>query len=891
MTQWTSDAEKRLSEYLAEVERLARANGDDADDIVDGLMLHIRAEAAGQSGTMVTAEQVQQVLTKLGTPEQIAGRESGPINTAPKASPGENVERPIYSPRKSALVLILGILVPAGALIFEFCLGAMAEMYVDPIPTWWHIAAGAALLGALILVHFFLESPDQQFHKRWSRAAFVLNGYATALAAVYFLIYIPLLPVSVVALLAFGLGIMGFAPMFCLVAGLIQMDALYRLHSQQPLACPLPRRYSIMGVAVVLLLAAVYTGPGIVAARVLPMAISDDPVSRDRGIRQIRTFHLEHQLLKACYAPIVRGIGPSRRWNTDDIAQRDQYRNLYFRVTGVPYNSVPKPEMRVTFRTRPFANSWEDERVADSEVGGTKVAGRVRGVSLRASSMDASVMRLASTKDAPQLAYLEWIVEFENVSESEREARAQIELPHGGVASRLTLWIDGEEREAAFGGRDQVREAYQSVAVVQRRDPALLNVCGPDKVLLQCFPILPNSTMKVKLGITAPLVMRNGKAYLRLPYISERNFTIVPGFEHGVWIECEPGLVATCPVLKSEGDQTLRANVPETELQRGDRAAVQVAALWSNGPLYAGILGAKAATMTMRAVPESTSETSMCLVIDGSAGMGDVQIDWDSIIGAIPPNTVLSAFFASDDIEIFDGHVNSAEFAHWLSTREYEGGCDPVPSLIRACETAGIGGTVLWVHGPLPVELSSVEPLRQWERRRGEASPRILSIEAIPGPNRMLEQCGDLQMLERIPVLESLDETIQFALKYRASGSMIAQFELNESDSAHQIEGMASGHVVRLAVNDAVGRAVRAHQTGALDLLRPLAVETRLVTPLSGAVVLERAEQYAQHGLDPAKNEEAIPGVPEPHEWALMLVVCLVVMFVILKRRAEMRTA
>ena len=29
----------------------------------------------------------------------------------------------------------------------------------------------------------------------------------------------------------------------------------------------------------------------------------------------------------------------------------------------------------------------------------------------------------------------------------------------GAVVSRVTLWINGEERETAFGGRAQVREA------------------------------------------------------------------------------------------------------------------------------------------------------------------------------------------------------------------------------------------------------------------------------------------------------------------------------------------------------------------------------------------------------------------------------------------------
>lgn len=101
-----------------------------------------------------------------------------------------------------------------------------------------------------------------------------------------------------------------------------------------------------------------------------------------------------------------------------------------------------------------------------------------------------------------------WTLEFRNDGVPDRETRAQILLPPGGVVSRLTLWANGEEREAAFAGRSKVRAAYQEVAVQQRRDPVLVTTAGPDRVLIQCFPVPRNGgTMKVRLGITAPLLL------------------------------------------------------------------------------------------------------------------------------------------------------------------------------------------------------------------------------------------------------------------------------------------------------------------------------------------------------------------------------------------------
>ena len=116
------------------------------------------------------------------------------------------------------------------------------------------------------------------------------------------------------------------------------------------------------------------------------------------------------------------------------------------------------------------------------------------------------------------------------------EARALVDLPSGGVVSRLTLWINGEPREAAFGGRGQVRAAYQEVAVAQRRDPVLVTTAGEDRILMQCFPVPPRGgEMKVRLGITAPLRLASAESgTLELPRFVEVNFESGRDLKHHI---------------------------------------------------------------------------------------------------------------------------------------------------------------------------------------------------------------------------------------------------------------------------------------------------------------------------------------------------------------------
>src|SRR5262249_46648207 len=126
-------------------------------------------------------------------------------------------------------------------------------------------------------------------------------------------------------------------------------------------------------------------------------------------------------------------------------------------------------------------------------------------------------------------------------------ARLQLALPPGGVVSRATLWVNGEEREAAYGGRGEVRAAYQRVAVQQRRDPLLVTTKGADRVLAQAFPVPRNGgTIKFKIGMTAPFeIMESWKAVLTLPAIVDRNFSFPAGMRHDLWIESKQAMAGS----------------------------------------------------------------------------------------------------------------------------------------------------------------------------------------------------------------------------------------------------------------------------------------------------------------------------------------------------------
>ena len=202
----------------------------------------------------------------------------------------------------------------------------------------------------------------------------------------------------------------------------------------------------------------------------------------------------------------------------------DDAQAIYFRLHGEPYNSVdvaaPRlPNMRALVRGGGMTP-------IDVHQGGDRVGERLKGLSMDASRIDTHI------DAASRLSYTEWTIEFENASKMTHEARCQVQLPPDSVISRVTLWINGEPEEAAFGPNSQVKGAYQDVVVVKRQDPVLVTMSGPSRALVQCFPVLPKGHMKIRLGLTAPWSADHTN--IGLPRIMEQNFGFAEDLEHHV---------------------------------------------------------------------------------------------------------------------------------------------------------------------------------------------------------------------------------------------------------------------------------------------------------------------------------------------------------------------
>ena len=63
-----------------------------------------------------------------------------------------------------------------------------------------------------------------------------------------------------------------------------------------------------------------------------------------------------------------------------------------------------------------------------------------------------------------------------------------------------------------------------------------------------------------------------------------------------------------------------------------------------------------------------------------------------------------------------------------------------------------------------------------------------------------------------------------------------------------------------------------------------LAAMYHIITPVSGAVVLETARQYQANSLTPV-DRDSVPTIPEPEAWALLIIALLLIVWFILRHR------
>jgi hypothetical protein len=278
---------------------------------------------------------------------------------------------------------------------------------------------------------------------------------------------------------------------------------------------------------------------------------------------------------------------------------------------------------------------------------------------------------------------------------------------------------------------------------------------------------------------------------------------------------------------------------------------------------------------------QSEASRSVWLVVDGSAGVGRAEIDWAGLVGAFPEDAVLHATFAGFNSEHWDESGGRDGLIAWLASRDFAYGQRVVPAMVEASQRAlaTANGELMVIHGAQPYEDGLDDALAsaiKRGRRNGGALP-VRMVGVAPGPNAVARALVNFSEVEAVATFDSVQKTLEQIARAGVATDLVRSYTLS-GDGAGPTDvaphGTAS-HVVRMAALDRIMGLLRSESPLETEEAVSIAKRCRLVTPVSGAVVLENQTQYARHGLDDGESLDAVPAVPEPEEWLLLGVAAL----------------
>ncbi len=486
-----------------------------------------------------------------------------------------------------------------------------------------------------------------------------------------------------------------------------------------------------------------------------------------------------------------------------------------------------------------------------------------------------------------RMAYTEKIITVKNYSSYDfenEEAAYTFYLPEGSVASSLSLWINGKEEKSRLSSKEKADSAYVQIVGVENRDPSIMHWQEGNRLTVTVFPCTPKENRRFKIGISSPLTYENG--YLILPNIYFEGPTIKK-IDETTKIEFE-----------SEHD------VKEIQLPESFEKEINNDYLYSGTYIPYWELKCKATPLssqpfsfqdhsyTVSQLPKeiipfhpdtlfldlnrSWSEDEYHQVVTLLKGK-KVFVIQDQIIQITPDN----------EAAIFDQFVKK-NFSLF-----------PFYKIPNAAHTLVISKSTL--NSPNLNDLEDSKFLKNLATYLKNKESKINIFQLGNNSSNYIKSLKELQVFHfysgNMATLAQMINDQTFRINKVDSNTVILEnAQMIISSKENSGVSKAPDHLLRLyaynKIMQELGKDYLNKEYAFNQHLISMANEAYVVSPVSSLVVLETKNDYDRFGIDENKNSlknasmESSGAVPEPHEWALILVFVGIGIFVFVKSKS-----
>ncbi|HEY9719361.1 MAG TPA: VIT domain-containing protein [Trichormus sp.] len=779
-----------------------------------------------------------------------------------------------YSDR---IVLFGGVLLPLVAAVFEATTHFCAHHFFDPFPSTNHL-----LLFLLIPLSNFLAllARHNNLSEHYAMIA-LLNGMAGGVAIMYSLMFLPILGFSLLFTLALGFGLLGLAPMIAVPCTLGGGKIISRLAGDKTYFDP--HQVEHFGHLIILVMVIAIELPSTLTRVHLEMA--DNKAQSKDGIKWLRENGNNEVMLRACYERSGRATDIlGSLYEAAHPLPVDHARRIYYQVTGQPFNTVPLPAgARATISHAGLAPDIagvnakvEDEFDLDADIAGETVSGQARGLSLAKSELTGKIDSDALLVD------LSWSFSFANVSSYEREARAKLLLPPGAVITGATLTIDGVEHPAEIMLRKKARTVYVQ-SVVKRQNPLLVSTCGPDEVLMQCFPVPPQKTILIKISLACPLALiDDDRAAVSLPTIMEKNF-----------VQPESVSVDLASPNKLTGlDKGLVVAVSAAPMPYNVSGHLDVSSLGTLRSVVSAVRdpqcktafcknsfdGGKTIVERRIARESNKAPRKLLIIVDGSKFMAAYATEIAKGLKSLSPSLSVELRLIGDETKtLFSGTIAGSESQFTeamavLQTSAFVGGQDDSLALVYLAKSAAAdpATAVLWIHGAQPIAMAKKLDLQKVLKHASDHA-LVYDFNVCAGPDEILNGIYPSTSFVRVSRADDISSDLErLYLSWNRSPNGEPEF----ASIPYLENGVVTGHQTDQSLAQLYASKLILADVDSLDSIEQvvdqsqatqLASDYHLVTPVSSAVV-------TSYDAPDGEQKVATGVAPEADTWLLLIV-------------------
>ena len=482
------------------------------------------------------------------------------------------------------------------------------------------------------------------------------------------------------------------------------------------------------------------------------------------------------------------------------------------------------------------------------------------------------------------IAYTEKYINVRNNATPQRwwgdteEAIYTFQLPEGSVVTSLSLWINGKEEKGILTSKQKATKAYKTIVGVEQRDPSVIHWQEGNTVSVRVFPCNRDEERKFKIGITSPLNETDGKIYYnnitfhgpnaagatettRVRFIGARdgidlpdNFKIDKNGDYISEHAYNPDFSFSFKVSPLQENHftfngytySLAKHQPRLELVTLNTLYLDINKTWSREEIHA--LG--------KLVHHYKIYTY--------AGQEMVQLtdtNWKAVTSALQEqNFSLFPFHLvknyKTSLVITKGEELSLHLKDFKESKFAES--------IRNFFTSGKKIRVFNLGKNTSTYVNTFRELRGLAFADGTMAD-------------LLDHLAD----QTFPLTEESDENIVLHA---------ADMTISKVKTTKQVENNAPDHLARLYAYNNIMRRVGTHYFNDDYINESLVDEAAtayVVSPVSSLIVLETQEDYDRFGITQRDNslrnasKDSSGAVPEPHEWALIVLFLLFVLYTI----------